>query len=380
VARLNARREEIESAVLTRTFAIDDPSGIDPNYVLGLRAAVSAAVKYGLEIIDRGEEHAPAPPPLLLSQARLAAGAGVGLDTVLRRYSAGYVLLTGFLIEEAERSRVRGTFLQRLLRAQASLDRLLAAVSEEYAREQSDRAASSEERRAERIERLLAGEQIDTSDFAYDFDGFHVGAIAKGSESAKALQGLAARLDCRTLLVRRSEETVWVWLGRRCSIDVENLRRRSFSEWPAQATLAIGEPSEGMSGWRLTHRQARTAFTVAQRSPEPMVRYADVALPAAILNDELCVASLRKLYLEPLEAERDGGEIAFETLRAYFATGRNISSAAAVLGVSRRTVSNRLRMVEERIGRPLGPELTELDAALRLEALEEQTSGLPFPA
>ena len=42
------------------------------------------------------------------------------------------------------------------------------------------------------------------------------------------------------------------------------------------------------------------------RGPEPFVRYVDVALLAAVLQDDLLATSLRKLYLEPLEAERDG--------------------------------------------------------------------------
>jgi hypothetical protein len=38
--------------------------------------------------------------------------------------------------------------------------------------------------------------------------------------------------------------------------------------------------------------------------------------------------------------------------RAYFDAERNISSTAAALGVDRRTVRNRLRVIEELLGRP----------------------------
>ena len=56
-----------------------------------------------------------------------------------------------------------------------------------------------------------------------------------------------------------------------------------------------------------------------------------------------------------------------ETLRAYFASGRNISSTAAALGVDRRTVTNRIRAIEDLFGRPLGDFATELETALRLD-------------
>jgi DNA-binding PucR family transcriptional regulator len=53
-------------------------------------------------------------------------------------------------------------------------------------------------------------------------------------------------------------------------------------------------------------------------------------------------------------------------MRAYFSTERNISSTAAALGVDRRTVSNRIRAIEELFGRPLSDFATDLETALRL--------------
>jgi DNA-binding PucR family transcriptional regulator len=88
------------------------------------------------------------------------------------------------------------------------------------------------------------------------------------------------------------------------------------------------------------------------------------------------VRSLRQLYLEPLAGERDGGEVLRETLRAYFEAERNVSSAAAALGVTRKTVTNRLCVVEERLGRRLGLCSAEIEAVLRLD---ETTSLTPFP-
>ena len=136
-ARLRARRPEIEQAALDRIQAISDPTEpSDPTYAEGLRTAVSTALDYGLEAIERGEEGAPQPPAALLVQARIAARNGVNLDTVLRRYFAGYTLLTDFLIYEAQGGElVSETTLKKVLRAQASVfDRLLASVREEHAR------------------------------------------------------------------------------------------------------------------------------------------------------------------------------------------------------------------------------------------------------
>jgi hypothetical protein len=370
-SRLAARQEEIEEAVLTRILAVSDANeSQDPEYVQGLRAASAVAVRYALAVIEAGEDRTPKPPPVLLAQARLAARNGVGLDTVLRRYSAGYVIFADFLVEEAERGGLRASELQRLMRSQAVLDQLLAAIGEEHGREGIKRPTTSEERRAERIERLLAGELLDTSGLAYEFEGHHIGLIAKGPGAQEALKALATALDRRLLAIGREDGAVWAWLGSHREIDIEELQRHLSANWPVQATLAFGEPGEGLSAWRLTHRQARAALPIALRSPEPFVRYADVALLAAILKDELLATSLRRLYLEPLEAERDGGEVLRETLRAYFAAGCNVSSAAVVLGVSRQAVAKRLRAVEERLGRSLDGHAAELEVALRIQQLD----------
>jgi diguanylate cyclase with GGDEF domain/PucR-like helix-turn-helix protein len=390
--RLQERRGELEQAILTRAYGVSDPGETaDPEYVEGLRAAVGAAIEYGLAGIEDTGGKPPEVPATLLVQARIAARNGIGLDTVLRRYFAGYALLGDFVLEEAQQGGLlQGAPLKGLLGAQATLfDRLLAAVSEEHAREWEGRPGSAEERRAELIDRLLAGERLDTVELAYDFEAIHLGAVAKGPGAMEAIRDLAKALDRRLLAVRRQEGTVWAWLGGRRPVDPEELERHVSQTLPPAVSLALGEPGEGPEGWHLTHRQARAALPIALRGPRAFTRYADVALLASVLQDDLLATSLRELYLTPLGEDRDGGEVARETLRAYFAADRNSASAAAALGVTRQTVNNRLRTIEERLGRPLNACALELTTALRLEELDpakpelgghRQASPADFPA
>lgn len=371
--RLESRRPEIERAVLARVYGVSDPTGTDdPEYTLGLRAAVSVALDYGLAAIGCNEERIPPVPPALLAQARAAARSGVGLDTVLRRYFAGYMLLGDFLIGEVEEGGlVGGAELKHLLRAQATLfDRVQAAVSEEYGREGRRRRPDTlEQRRVERVKRLLAGELLDAKELAYDLDAHHLGAIATGAGAGEAVRDLARALDRRLLSACPDEGIVWAWLGGRRPVDLEELERFLGERWASEISLAIGEPGQGRAGWRLTHHQAKAALPIASRSSESHIYYRDVALLASMLRDDLLVTSLRELYLAPLERERDGGQVVHETLRAYFAAGRNVSSAAAALGVDRKTVNNRLRLVEEQVGRPLSSCVADVEAALRLDEM-----------
>ncbi|HET6570528.1 MAG TPA: helix-turn-helix domain-containing protein [Solirubrobacterales bacterium] len=373
-ARLRSRREEITEATLLRVCAVSAmPRAAGPEYAEGLRAAVAAAVAYGLEGIERdGDAAAPVPAPLL-EQARLAAASGVGLDTVLRRYLAGHALLGDFIVGEAESGEALGPAELRSLLGclAAAVDRLLEAVSDAYAEEVERRHRDGERRRAELVERLLVGKPAAAAELDYDLDSHHLGLIASGPGAGKAAAALARSLDARPLVLPREGEVAWAWLGRRDGIDPKDVGLLVEASWRPGVSLAVGEPAEGPAGWRLTHRQARVAHPIAVRSPQVLVRYADVALLAATLQDDLLATSLRRLYLEPLEGERDGGETLRETLCAYLAAERNVSSAAAILGVSRKTVNNRLRIAEDRIGRSLGDGTAELEAALRLHQLDE---------
>ena len=369
-ARLRERLPEVQVAVATRIYSISDPREVgDPAYLQGLNAALAAAIDYRIAVLEAGERNAPAVPAVLTAQARLDARDGVSLDTVLRRYVAGNALFGDFLVEEAERADIPSSTLRRLLGAQATLgDRLIAAISAEHDREAKNRPSSAADRRRECVKRLLAGELVDHSDLGYDLDAQHLAVMAKGETAPEAMRLLAGKLDRRLLAVCREEESVWAcWLGGTRPLEAKRALQ-ALEEIPMERVfVTVGEPGEGLAGWRLSHRQAKAALPIAERRGQSVLRYADVALLASILRDDLLEASLRQLYLDPLEKARDGGKVGRETLRAYFAAERNVSSTAAAQGVDRRTITNRIRAVEDLFGRPIKEIATELETALRLD-------------
>jgi hypothetical protein len=377
--RLRARREEIERAIATRVFAISEPSEIgDPDYVEGLRDALDVALEFAFSAIERGERRAPALPPALPAQARMAARNGVALDIVLRRYLAGYSLLLEYAIEEAASSSLTGSDLQSAIRGQAAVfDRLIDAVSEEHRRESAGLLRSTAEQRAERIRRLLAGEPIDAAELGYELDGFHLGLAASGPDVEDALTELAAAAEARKLTVALPDGRTWAWLGSRRSLTrsgLASLIECAKAMLAPESALAFGEPAEGLEGWRLTHRQALAALSMARGPGTNVVRYADAGLLASVSADDLLLESLQRMYLAPLSEQRDGGEALRETLRVYLASGRNISSAAAALGVNRETVRRRLQAAEERVGQPIDDCAAEMEIALKLDRRRDRPS------
>ncbi|HVD41474.1 MAG TPA: helix-turn-helix domain-containing protein [Solirubrobacterales bacterium] len=369
-ARFRTRFPEIEASLATLVDPIPEDRAADPaylEYMDCLPATRVALLEYVVEAIELGERQNPEVPAAVLTSPRLAARSGVPLDAVLRRYSAANAFLVDILIEEAERVGVSTSTLRRLLHLQATVfDRLLQAVSDEHVREASSRPATIAERRHRYLEELLAGRQPSGEmGLEYDFDGHHLGLMVKGEGSHEAMRELAASLDRRLLADAHQEEPAWAcWLGGRTRLGSEETARALNSLSPDPVVAAVGEPAEGIAGWRLSHRQAKAALPIAESRGARTLRYADVAVLASILRDDLGTTSLRQIYLEPLAATRDGGKAARETLRAYFASERNISSTAAVLGVDRRTVTNRLRGIEELFGRRLGECTGDLETAL----------------
>jgi hypothetical protein len=406
VERLRARREELVRAIFARVRgdAFGRAGAEDAEYLEGLRATVAAALEYAIEGIEHGEEGAGQVPAVASEQARRAARGGVGLDTVLRRYAAGQRLMSDFVMTEADGLSTQA--LRRVLDLLGSLvEYLMAAVSAEYKQEAERAGRSLGQRRSAQVRRLLAGVAGERDDLGYRFDAWHLGAIAVGRGAGEAVRELAAGVDRRLLSVAADERSVWAWFGGAEKLACVDLERRvlgSGSHPPVNemglggigsassegVVFAVGEPARGIEGWRSTHRQAQAALVVALRrsgipSPTqesiPLTRYADVALLATALTDEALGRALIDIYIAPLEDSRGGGSVLRETLRAYLAAERSISSTAAALGVVRKTVAGRLRTIEARLGRTLHPYPAELEVALELDELAAAALESPDP-
>jgi hypothetical protein len=299
---------------------------------------------------------------------------------MIRRYAAAKGIFQQFVLNEAAAMPdLAPASLAGALEAQETvLEQLTAAASEEHRRETAAPSISREGRLAERIQRLLRGERVDPSPLEYDLSGHHLGLVAPSAAIRPLLRELSAECDGRLLAVAPHESVTWAWIGAQRPLDLDRVLKWVGCSWPETTPLGIGEVTEGASGWRRSHEQARAAAGLAQPGQAAAglaqpgqaaaVRYRDVAIVAAAAKDPLLVASLREMYLAPLDKE-DGRVPLRETLRAYFAADGNGTAASFALGVSRQTVANRLLAVEERLGHPLHKCAGALQVALSLEEL-----------
>jgi hypothetical protein len=364
---IRIHREDLHREILGRIESISDPRvPTDPDYAAGTRGAVFAALDYATALLENDESQPPPVPEAVLLHARLAARSGVALATVLRRYMAGFSLLSEVALREvkmadADRNRL-------LLVLSMHLDFLLARIGEDYSVELESRRRSIPTRRAEAIQLLLAGMPAARSEIAHDWDAWHVGLVGVGSNVKEDLRLCFANAPGR-LLLEEVESQAWAWVSSREQLQPSDLVEPLLTSAPEQLVLGVGEPARGLDGWRRSHRQATAALRVARLSSPPIALYSEAGVVAAILHDDLLIASLRDRYLLPVESDGRGADLR-RTLRRYLSTECNVSSTAAALGVSRRTVRNRLRRVEERAGLRIGDCLAELDLAMRIAELQ----------
>jgi hypothetical protein len=363
------RRAEVCELALSRAQEVEAvPAKLAAAYVEGMRAAALAAFDYVMIALAWTEADLPAVPEALLVQARLAARSGVGIDTVIRRYIGGHAAFTEAFLRETQEGELSARSVQELLDRQAqAFDRLISTVAREHAQQLNERLSGSETRRLKLVERLLAGNPGDSADLNYELERYHLGLITTGSDTAGALRYLGQHVDRQVLTVRISDYETWAWLGGKRPLGREEFDMALGAAWPRSLPLALGEPSAGFGGWRLSHRQALTAWESRSRG---IVRYRDIALTSTILKDDDLVTFLRQSYLLPLREEHR------DTLRAYFQKGGNVSSTAAALGVTRQTVTNRLRMAEARLGVQLRDCRTELECALWIQEVRPQSQKL----
>ncbi len=244
--------------------------------------------------------------------------------------------------------------------------RMTQLISKEHLRERDRMLRSQEQRRVHLVNELLAGGHADTAALDYDVDGHHLGVVAWGEQSANLVRELGDELERRLLLVRVADEACWAWLGASRALD-DRARRRLERLDPAPGNgIGVGAEEVGLEGFGRTHRQAVEASHAGVRAVRAVTHYDDVALEALAASDEGAAREFATRELRGLDGDDARGHRLRETLLAYFAHGHNASATAAALGVHEQTVAQRLRAVEERIGRPVSGRRAELEVALRL--------------
>ena len=308
----------------------------EPELLVAFRRSARDNTLLVIAALRAGEE-LPTPPEAALEEARVAAAAGAPLEALLQSYRVGQSVVFERAVTAVQELGLDPGVLSRVVRyAFAYVDRVTALVTETYARERDALLCSSERTRAEAVRAVLDGAAPDNERLDWPMRGSHVAVILAGD----------ADLPVPHLAVGGPAGTTWAWVR-------EDTLTRGF----------VGEPGEGVEGFRESHRQAREASRVGG---DGLVRWRDVALQALALRDEPAARAFANVELGELATPTRRARELRETLRAWFDAGHSAPRTAAALGVHERTVTYRLATIAEKLGHPVLDRRAELDVALRI--------------
>jgi hypothetical protein len=366
-ARLRVRAPEIEAALAASSLEVHKPPPeAEAELIAGLQATLRDGLAFSLSAFEHGHAWSDPLPASLVEQVGYVVQMGMPLEELLRGYTAGNTAISRFVAEACVGLPPEALAYSVEVQSRVA-DALIGGLSAEYARQAALLERSAAQQRSREVERLLAEESFSDQGIGYRLDAWHVAAIVSGVRADQAARLLAEQLGCELLLVPRAAETYWAWWGapRTIPFDKVESAARGFGDG---AAFAIGECRHGISGFRLSHREAQAVTDVVVRVDDPVVRAADALLPALLLRDREMADLFVDAHLGRLKSQKDWPTIS-ATLSAYLDAEAAPGAAAATLDVDRHTIRRRLRRIEELLGRPIGAVRGELEVALRVDRL-----------
>lgn len=333
------------------------------------------------------------PPTAAMEYAARLAQRDIPLYALTRAYYIGQSGLLEVALEEVEQLELPEGAKTEAIRGVMSvihtyIDWMLQRVTEAYGIEHkrwwSARATSN----TSLILKTLRGEVTAPRQFLaetrYDIERQHLALIlwadaAAGSEAVqheldRAVRQLATVLGSTQspLVTAADPTTIWAWaslpkasLDQRTRLAIDGV----MSEHPG-IRVTFGGVERGAHGFRRSHEQAdrarQLALTDGYYGNAAVIGYSDprVALAAMLFNDKETAMEFMRKVLGTLAGPDAANAKIRETLRIYYASGRNASYTAEATGVHRNTVRRRVAAFEERLG---GTEhIDELEAALAL--------------
>jgi DNA-binding PucR family transcriptional regulator len=321
--------------------------------------------------------------------ARGGGHRGIDRHLVVREYRIGHEELRrvceGIVAEQPLEGEALATVREALSAALFGYDDVLGSrVLEEYESERARWARSAEKLRHETVEAILAGDAVDAQHaggvLRYSLELAHM-AIVLWSEASDgglvaddrlrtAARELATAAGCQSSLIMPASTLVtWAWLGFRAAPDEQRIAALLKPRRADCISLAVGEPANGIAGFRTSHAEALGARRIAKLSNSragTVTRWGNVAILALLSADAERARQFVTRELGPLDADNDAMARLRATLAIYFREGDVIAATAGRLGVHINTISYRVRQCEELLGRPVKQRRFELEAALLL--------------
>ncbi len=326
-------------------------------------------------------------PVAALEYARRRAQRGTPLTALLRAYRLGHTCFSDWLLKELAQ---QADDAQMITATTLSMSKIVAGyvdqTSEEivaaYTGERENWLRNRSAARAARIRDLLSGERVNVSTteatLGYRLRQYHVGVVSWADDTAaaednitrleRAISHVAGKAGCSgdPIFLPRDVSTAWAWLplGIRDTFDAAG---ESTSGVDGDIHFAFGDAAKGITGFRLTHRQAVAAQAVALAagSPPREVAFREVAPVAMMLGSADLLRAWVLSTLAGLAADGEHHARLRETLLIFLQSGGSYKTTAERLMLHKNTVQYRIRKAEESLGRPVSENRQDVELALQ---------------
>ncbi|TIC87736.1 hypothetical protein E8D34_08665 [Nocardioides sp. GY 10113] len=259
------------------------------------------------------------------------------------------------------------------LRAEQWIDESVERLTDHFTAERTRLSEGAHARRTEAIDALLAGapptaqlERLLGHRLGCWQTAFVLSA-PRGMEEEVRLFELAERVCQRLglpapLTTFAASRELWGWIATptQPALDVAKVDAVVRDHG---LHLALGRPTTGPSGFRLSHLQALSAHRTGLRAPSAVHAYGEIELVCLTGADELAREMVCRT-LQPLL----GGAKADATLRAtlltYLRCGQHVETTAELLFVHPNTVRYRVARAEELLGGRVAARAAVVEVAL----------------
>jgi hypothetical protein len=243
-----------------------------------------------------------------------------------------------------------------------------------YLDEQARLERQDEPSRLRTVTGLLQGDldpRMAERSLAYRLDASHTGYVlwhARGADRAnpeRAASDLCLRVEpWQHLTVRSETGSLSGWLSCKASSLPSGL-----SSWkpPPGIHAAFGSTRWGLSGFRLTHREALEAKRVSEAIVgQPVTMYDDVGVLALASRDTELAYAFVEAHLGSLSADDEKSRRLRETLRVLLEERGSPAATAARLQLHRNTVVKRIEKIQDSLDTPIDRGSLNLRVALEL--------------
>lgn len=258
----------------------------------------------------------------------------------------------------------------------AYVDRVSAALVEEFGTERERMLRSAEQLRLDTVRAIIGGDPVDTEAasrrLGYELSRHHL--AMRISSRARQVDGLeravgdaSAALGAREpLVIATGAARFDVWCG---SFEPQATDGLDRYEPPQGVIVAVGKPGAGVAGFTRSHGEARQAARIGALlgDARPAVTsYARIELVSLLTNDLPRARAFVAGQLGRLSATDETAERLRETVLAFLISGGSPTRVAEKLFVHKNTVAERIKKAEEMLGRGINESPVELGAALTL--------------